>query len=300
MINNYRKLIITTYIIAFTLLFISCGQQDKEKSVRSKYKDTTEVAINNIVQQRLEKRKQVEDEAKIDSIKLDKVLRDAIQIAEENKHSDRFKKHYIVSIPDSSYKVSVDISSDFYFTKKYPHLIIRRNAPNTNYIDIYSKTDKQFYKVLAHEQWILEYTGDTICDTNGDNLKDFVVNWYGVNGCCLKAFSNVYLLRSDKKSFSNSFEFINPTFSPREQLIRGVCYGHPGETEMYKYRWKGETVDTLEYIYYEKNDKGEKTGKVIVSNRLQYRNNHKILKRLKDIPVEYRRIEGYDWFIGNL
>ena len=34
-------------------------------------------------------------------------------------------------------------------------------------------------------------------------------------------------------TFSKNFEFINPTFSPKEKIIRGICYGHPGETEMY-------------------------------------------------------------------
>jgi len=80
----------------------------------------------------------------------------------------------------------------------------------------------------------MEYINDTIRDINGDGFNDFVVNWYGSNGCCLKAFSNVYLLRPDKKIFSNNLEFINPTFSPTEKIIRGVCYGYPGETEMYK------------------------------------------------------------------
>ena len=41
------------------------------------------------------------------------------------------------------------------------------------------------------------------------------------------------------KTISNNFEFINPTFSPKEKIIRGVCYGHPSETEMYKYKWNG-------------------------------------------------------------
>ena len=47
---------------------------------------------------------------------------------------------------------------------------------------------------------------------------------------------------------------INPTFSPKEKIIRGVGYGHPGETEMYKYKWNGNTIDTMEYVYFERND----------------------------------------------
>ena len=146
----------------------------------------------------------------------------------------------------------------------------------------------------------MEYVNDTIRDINGDKIKDFVVNFYGVNGCCLKAFSNVYLLRSDKKMFSNVFEFINPTFSPKEKIIRGVCYGHPGETELYKYKWNGEQVDTIEYVSYEMNDKGRKTGKVIISKDLPYSDSNGTIKRLNSVPSEYREIYGYDWFTGNL
>jgi len=67
---------------------------------------------------------------------------------------------------------------------------------------------------------------------------------------------------------------------------------------MYKYQWNGETVDTLEYISYEKNEKGEKTGKVIVSNDRPYSDQFKVWKRLNSVPNEYKVIEGYDWFTG--
>lgn len=144
----------------------------------------------------------------------------------------------------------------------------------------------------------MEYMNDTIRDINGDGFNDFVVNWYGSNGCCLKAFSNVYLLRPDKKIFSNNLEFINPTFSPTEKIIRGVCYGYPGETEMYKYKWDGDTIETLEYVSYEKNKRGEKTGKILVTKHRPYDGNAKIIKRLNLIPKEYKSIDGYDWFTG--
>ena len=291
----------TTHIIVFAiiLLFISCGTKEKKK-VAANQSDTTKTIVDKIEEERLEKRKQIEEQERLDSLNDDKVLSEAIKIAEKYKTQNRFKRNYVATMPDSSYQVEVDIKSGFYFSKDFPHLIIRRTTPSSVYIDIFSKTNNQFQKVLSHEQWTLEYTSDNIRDINGDGLKDYVVNWYGNTGCCLKAFSNVYLQRADKKSFSNSFEFINPTFSPKEQIIRGVCYGHPGETELYKYKWNKEAVDTVEYIYYEKNDKGEKTGKLNVSNNLPYSASHKVLKRLNYMPAEYRNIEGYDWFTDNL
>jgi hypothetical protein len=292
----------TTFVLAITiiLLFISCGQANEKKNVTANHTDTTKTFVGNKEKERMEKQKQIKEQERLDSLNDDEVLSGAIKIAEQHKAQNRFKKNYVATMPDSSYQVEVEVSSDFYFSSRFPHLIIKRKTPSSVYIDIFSKTNNQFHKVLSHEQWTLEYTGDTIRDINGDGLKDFVVDWYGSTGCCLKAFSNIYLLSSDEKSFSNSFEFINPTFSPKEQIIRGVCYGHPGETEMYKYKWNKGAVDTVEYIYFEKNDKGEKTGKLIVSNNLPYSNNHKVLKRLSYVPAEYRKIEGYDWFIDNL
>lgn len=293
------KAITHVFTIGIILLFISCGQANEKKTVAAKHSDSTKAFVDNKEEERLAKRKQIEEQEKPDSINDDKVLSEAIRIAEQRKTQDRFKISYVATMPDSSYQVNVDIKSGFYFSGELPNLIIKRTISGSVYIDVFLKINQLYQKVLSHKQWALEYTGDTIRDINGDGLKDFVVNWYGSTGCCLKAFSNVYLLRSDKKSFSASFEFINPTFSPKEKIVRGVCYGHPGETEMYKYKWNKEVIDTIEYIYYEKNDKGEKTGKFIVSNNLSYRNNHKVLKRLSYMPAEYRKIEGYDWFTGN-
>ena len=103
----------------------------------------------------------------------------------------------------------------------------------------------------------------------------------------------------DKKAFSENFEFVNPTFSTKEKIIRGVCYGHPGETEMYKYEWNGEKVDTLEYVSYQKNNNGVKTGKVAILTYTPNSNSFKTLNVLKSVPAEYKKIEGFDWFTGN-
>ncbi|MFN0293417.1 XAC2610-related protein [Pedobacter helvus] len=290
----------TLHILTFGLLMtvFSCRQPNEKKNVAAVTTDTLQTAIDKKEKERLEKRRKIEEQDKADSLRLDKVLQDALKIANQNIAKDRFVKKYEV-MPDSI-PVSVEINLDYHFTKTNPHLIIRRNEPSAIYIDIYSTRDNRFEKVVSHEQWTMTYVNDTIRDINGDGLNDFVVNWYGASGCCLKAFSNVYILRQDQKAFSGNFEFINPTFSPREKIIRGVCYGHPGETEMYKYKWNGEKVDTLEYVSYEKNDNGEKTGKILISNTEPFGDKFKILKRLNNVPNEYKKIEGYDWFTGKL
>lgn len=289
----------TLHILIFGLLmtFISCGQPNKKKNIAAVITDTLQTNLDKKETERLEKRKKIEEQDNADSIRLDKILQDALKIANQNFGKDRFNEKYEVST--DSIPVSVEINLDYYFTKVSPHLIIRRNDPNAIYIDIYSKSNNKFEKVVSHEQWAMTYVNDTIRDINGDGLNDFVVNWYGASGCCLKAFSNIYLLRQDKKEFSENIEFINPTFAPKEKIIRGVCYGHPSETEMYKYKWNGEKVDTLEYVSYEKNEKGVKTGKVVISSNSPYSDKFKTIKVLNSVPREYKKIEGYDWFTGN-
>lgn len=295
--SNRMKSILHILTLGLLTTFFSCGQSNDKKYNAVVKTDTLQTSIDKKEKERLEKRKKIEEEDYADSLRLDKVLQDALKIANQNISKVKFIEKYEVS-PDSIL-VSIEINLDYHFTKTNPHLVIRRSEPNAIYIDIYSKSDNRFEKVVSHEQWTMTYVNDTIRDINGDGLNDFVVNWYGSNGCCLKAFSNVYLLRQDKKAFSENFEFINPTFSPREKIIRGVCYGHPGETEMYKYKWIREKVDTLEYISYQKNDKGVKTGKVVISTDEPFGDKYKILKILNSVPTEYRKIEGYDWFTGN-
>lgn len=285
------------YILILELLitFVLYGQQNEKINVAVDIADTLLSNLEKKELERFDDNKNIKEEENSDSLRLDKILKKALNVAYENYGKERFIEKYddfTDSIP-----TNVEIKLDYYFTKTNPHLIIRRNDPSAIYIDIYSKSENKFKKIVSHEQWTLTYVNDTIKDINGDGLNDFVVNWYGANGCCLKAFSNVYLLRKDKKSFSKNFEFINPTFSPKEKIIRGVCYGHPGETEMYKYKWSGEKVETLEYVSYQKNKKG-KTGKIIISSYRPRGSKIKTLKVLNSVPTEYKKIVGYDWFTG--
>lgn len=221
------KTILQILTIGLLTTFFSCGQSNEKKNVTVVTTDTLQTNLDKKESERLEKRKEIEQQDNADSIRLDKILQDALKIANQNFGKEKFVEKYDVTT--DSITVSVAINLDYYFTKENPHLIIRRNDPSAIYTDIYSKADSKFEKVVSHEQWTMTYVNDTIRDINGDRLNDFVVNWYGSNGCCLKAFSNVYLLRQDKKAFSENFEFINPTFSQKEKIIRGVCYGHPAK-----------------------------------------------------------------------
>lgn len=282
-------------LATFAMLVCSCEKSNvKKKNVV--VAETRQTTLDKKEQERIKKRKEIEIQEYVDSLKLDMVLQDALKKANQNIRKDRFVEKY--EFMDETNIVKVEINLDYHFVKTTPHLIIRRITPGNIYVDIYSKGEDRFEKVVSHKQWSMTYVNDTIKDVNGDGLNDFVVNWYGSSGCCLKAFSDVYLLRQDKKTFSDFFEFINPTFSPKERIVRGVCYGQPGDTEMYKYKWNGEKIDTLEYVFYHRNEKGVKTGKVVVSTDESGGDNYRIIKIINSVPAEYTKIQGYDWFIG--
>lgn len=285
------KQIIVLFVLGTVLFSCSTPETNSENN-------KSEILIepsNDEELSREDKRKQIEEENRLDSLRLVNVLNQALSKIKSKSFNSSFKQSY-QAFPDSIYNVDVKIDYDYHFSNKIRHLIIHRFSPGSAQIDIYSRTDKGLEKILSHDQWALEYTGDTIVDINGDGNKDFVVNWYGSTGCCLKAHAEVYLIRPELDSFSKAAHFINPTFSANEKVIRGVCYGHPGETELYKYKWSGERIDTLEYVAYELDEKGKRTGKVIISNQYPFHDKYRIIRTVNNVPTEYKGIEGYDWF----
>jgi hypothetical protein len=234
-----------------------------------------------------------DEEDSIEIALLNEILLAALDSVKVMKTENCYYKEYK---PINDYtEVEVTISNNFHFTNNARHIVIRRNGPLYNYINIYNNKDLSL--ALNHKHWGMTYTGDTIFDVNGDNRKDFVVNWYGSTGCCLKGFSDVYLSNSKATAFSRCYTFINPTFSPNEHIIRGICYGHPGDTEMYKYKWNGERVDTMEYVMFEKDTSGSNIGVIISKQRNTEPVN--IIRKQKYVPVEYKSINDFGWFMDN-
>ncbi|TKC01372.1 hypothetical protein [Pedobacter cryotolerans] len=141
----------TLHIMIFGLLttFFSCGQPNEKKNVTVVATDTLQSNLDKKERERLEKRKQIEEKDNADSLRLDKILQDALKIANQNFSKDRFNKKYEVST--DSINVNVEINLDYYFTKASPHLIITRNDPSAIHIDIYSKTYNKFEKVVSHK-----------------------------------------------------------------------------------------------------------------------------------------------------
>jgi hypothetical protein len=275
------------------ILVCSFGQPIDNRIVSSNEQESTQIKLEKREKERIEKRRKIEEEDRFDSIRLSKVLDKALIIASRNIDLKSFTLEFDSEL-DSNFIVTTTMKMDTLFSTKYKYLIIHRNSPSLINIDVYIKRDNKFEKVITHEESNLTYVNDTIQDVNGDGQKDFLVNWYGNNGCCLKNFYIVYLLHADNGTFSQNYEFINPTFSAKEKVIRGVRYGQPGETELYKFKWNGLKVDTVEYIYPDIRRKGH----YLKSDRLPYASKSAKETILKDVPTEYKNIYGYNWFLG--
>ena len=285
------KQLIPLLIIIF---LISCGGARKDKMQPAPIKDSSGVQNDSQRLKEIWRKRDSLDFA--DSIRMAGVLKKALDLATKNIKSPIFKKKF-TSVPDGLYAVETRVAVNNFFSKDFKHLIVHMSQPSDEhvevpgeYIVIYVKQDSGFKQVLAHKEWTTTYTNDTLQDVNGDGLNDLIVNGYGSNGCCLKAFAEVYLYLPQTGTFSEIYDFINPTFSAKEKVVRGVEYGHPGETSIYKYKWNGLQVDTLEKIYFEKDDNGKKTGKFIRKTTKE--------EQLKQVPAEYQHIYGYDWFTG--
>lgn len=278
--------------IFLCILCFSCAKNGETKKKNSVHEEVKPVLTDE---------QQWQEEIKKDSILLQKVLDSAVYQVKLHRNEEVFTTRY-AEVRDSFPFAKVDITLGKLFSEKHKHAIIRRATSGEIHYNIFHVSDDEVKEVLYHEQWEITYVSDTIRDINGDKIKDFVINSYGSSGCCLKAASQVYLLQDETQKFAEVVGFTNPTFFPKEGVIRGVNYGHPGETSMYTYKWNGAVVDTLEFVYFQKNPKGEKTGKIIRSNKKFYfdKSKDRVDQVLHKIPKEYRNIYGYDWFLGKI
>ena len=226
-------------------------------------------------------KKKINDDASIDyaeidkndSIQLNVMLSDMLRIA--NQLKDRSDYHKQLNQWNYTCETTGDIRFGHLFARDKRHLVIKRNMGTwLTHIDVFLLDRSSFRLVLNTVITDMTMLGDSIREINGDHFKDFVVHWYPSSGCCRRNIYYVYLYQKDKGTFTPKYEFINPTFSASEKIIRGIDYGQPGEGPLYKYKWNGLHVDTIEYIY--------------PSDTIQ-----------KGLPSEYRKIEDIDWFIDH-
>jgi hypothetical protein len=284
----------TTNIVTLIILTIlwGCGQtasQDKSSIVKNDSIQTTGLEKEPTKE---EKQRIIDEEIRIDSLRLDNALKNAFKIAHLAFKTENFTKQYEFHPDDSSYAIKIEVLIGRLFKDNQKYFLLRRHIPWATYLNLYKVNGDKAEELIEREQGGMTYIQDTIFDANGDGHKDYLVHWYPSSGCCRREVYNVYLNQPDKGNFTNDYEFINPTFSATEKIIRGVEYGHPGEVGLYKYKWNGLQVDTIEFIYPDANNKGQ----FIKTKKGAYRPTNKEGTVLKAVPKEYQKIESYEWF----
>jgi len=221
------------------------------------------------------------------------ILEHALTYANRNKNENAFQYEFRMTPEDNSGIVTTQMIFGHLFAQNKKHLLIRRISSTQTFCSIYLLEKEMFKKVCEQEQIGSTPDNDSIKDVNGDQYKDFLVHWYPYSDCCRRHIVNVYLYKPNTGSFSKKYEFINPTFFPEEKLIRGLEFGKPGKIGLYKYAWNGLTVDTLEFVYPNPNDRDK-----FIKTKTQTRNaTEEDGTVLNNLPAEYKRIEGIDWFL---
>lgn len=281
-------------ILTVVSLFINCGQTAEETSIgTNKSKSVHQKNELNKWSSKEERREQIGEQRGIDSLRLDFALRDAFKTAKNQFQNDNFFMEYDIQPDDSSFTVHLEIEIGDIFKNGSKYFLLRRHTPGATYLNIYRVNGGQVEKVLTRKQAGMSYVGDTIFDVNGDEINDFLVHWYPSSGCCRRNTYSVYL-NKPSGMFTSDYEFINPTFSANEKIIRGVGYGHPGEVELYKYKWNGYQIDTIEFIYPEVS----KVGQYIKTKKREYYPTTESGQLLKGLPKEYSNISSINWFLS--
>jgi hypothetical protein len=271
-------------ILSILLLWLVACQKNSESKNTEMPKELVENDTFSIPG--LIRRKNTED------IKLSQINLDSLQSA---KLFESAFKMILDKPMQKGFKIENDTTKIIFgnlFSPFVQHLFIKRIKFKTiTEIRIFKFEKSRFIKQLEEESLGAPVLNDTIFDVNGDNYLDFALNWYGMNGCCLKNFYSVYLFRIDSAKFTKEIHFTNPTFSPQEKTVRGVFYGYPSQVPLYKYRWQGYELELVELIYPEP-----------MNHQIFYRKKSENAKEkgevLSMIPPEYHHIYGIDWFIS--
>lgn len=207
-----------------------------------------------------------------DSLEAMAILEEALKVARGNRKQGDFK---VVSD-------SVEMEYGNILSRARKHLLVRVLLPGTIRHHVFLPEKNTFKEVLAIGIEPMVFIEDSLFDVNGDGRKDLLIHWYPASGCCLRDIYDVYLQRPNG-GFASQKEFINPSFSPKEKVIRGMCYGHAAP--LYKYRWNGYEVDTVEFIH-----SPDTIGGAYLRNKSLDESTRGTV--LKDIPIEYKKI-GY-------
>lgn len=281
-----RYRIIFSFLIPLVISISACQENSNTRTLLKKDKGAENSKSSD--------NKKQNSQQNVDSLKLDSVLKQAINTVKPKLRLKSFFRKYEALLDDST-SIKVEIKFGHLFSNKNKHIMICRTNYEYILFDIYKIVDDEIENVIKFTNSSgPTFSNHTVQDVNGDGYKDFVVHWYPSSGCCRRNIYDVYLNINGTDSFTNQYEFINPTFSTKEKVIRGVLYGHPGEVGLYKYKWNNLKVDTVEFIYPDQSDTTKRL--YIKTDKRPYSSKNVKKEKLKFLPKEYRNIESLEWF----
>jgi hypothetical protein len=185
--------------------------------------------------------------------------------------------------------MTAQLAFGYLFSASNKHLLVKRLSPSGVVCTIFLLQKNKFKLVAQRTQDGQTFMDDTLKDVNGDGYKDYLIHWYPSSGCCTRDVYNVFLYLPATGTFTSDYEFINPTFFAKEKIIRGVNYGY--FSGLYKYKWNGLKVDTLEFVYH---DTAVAT-KYYITKQSDYNIPPKVkYKVLNALPKEYEKIASPD------
>ena len=262
-----------------------CKQPDRKKVLSY---DTITIDLRQRPQIRVANDK-VQPRQYEDAVNLNIMMRDIVAYARKHKAKSFYKKS--LKIWNFGYQSEAELKYGKLFSSTVKYLIVRRKFYGTVVaMNVLKLEGSNFVSIVSQPVDNLTYLNSGVKDINGDGLKDYFVHWYPSSGCCRRDIYDVYLYQKSKEAFTDRYEFTNPTFSPLEKIIRGVDYGQLGDVALYKYKWNGLKLDTIEYIFPDTIGK-----KYYISKTREF---SKSVKVLKAVPMEYQRIKSDDWFKG--
>lgn len=214
-------------------------------------------------------------------------------LIEINKHKDSFigwtdTTHFENNGSSEIYGI-VEITSAFNQYRKFAK-VKRISTRGFTYITIIDLLNDS--TLIREKHWWGNFVSDTIIDCNNDGYKDYILKVMASSGCCPREDSWIYLYNPKTNNFEKPIDFLNVSyFTDRKELI-GMSYGHQKETYLYKIRFNNLKVDTIAFLHHHP---GVSTKYVLSkSNQVDLKKD----KILNTVPNEYKKAEGYLWFVG--
>ena len=283
-----RSIIFSAYLMKYSYFFLSLMLIGCLSSAKQQKELSTENVSDTLVV--------VKDTENVDERRLKEAMTDALQKIRDSLYGKEGEYTYDFDTAEERYApIGVAIKVGKYTEGAY-YAVIHAFDQAEALINLYDLDKGTVREKVSETLPLLADPSDTIFDANGDKVKDFVLRFYPSSGCCRRDIYHLYLSPEKKEGQLSYIELINPTFYPKEHLIRGIGYGWPGHVELYKYRWRGEGLDILDTLEYILPDVATK-GKTFLKGRNLYGFTKEKEIRLTKLPEEYQTVIGLDYFL---